>query len=60
MVSGDVIVSGNAFLGTEFELNSVTIVVSNGKITAVEEERDHHGPWICPHSSMLIPMSVTR
>ncbi len=48
MVSGDVIVSGNAFLGTEFELNSVTIVVSNGKITAVEEERDHHGPWICP------------
>ncbi len=48
MVSGDLIVSGNAFLGKEFELRSATIVVSNGKITAVEEECDGHGPWICP------------
>lgn len=41
-------VSGTALTGDDLEARDVTIVVENGIITAVEEERTVPPNWICP------------
>nr|WP_209675449.1 amidohydrolase family protein [Methanolinea mesophila] len=48
MGDGEELVSGMALLGPELEVRSVTLVIRDGIIAAVEEETSGGGPWICP------------
>jgi cytosine/adenosine deaminase-related metal-dependent hydrolase len=48
MGAGEELVRGTALLGQELEVRSVTLVVRDGVIAAIEEEKDEQGPWICP------------
>lgn len=41
-------VSGQALIGEELELQPVDILIENGTITAIEENRHAPGVWICP------------
>jgi cytosine/adenosine deaminase-related metal-dependent hydrolase len=41
-------VSGCALIGEELEKRSVTIIILDGKITAIEEEKNREECWICP------------
>lgn len=47
-MSGEELVSGRALVGRSLECRDVTIVVSSGKITAIEDESRAPPRWICP------------
>ncbi len=48
MGAGEELVRGTALLGPGLEVRSVTLVIREGVIAAVEEEKEEDGPWICP------------
>jgi cytosine/adenosine deaminase-related metal-dependent hydrolase len=48
MGAGEELVRGTALLGPDLEVRSVTLVIRDGVIAAVEEEKEVDGPWICP------------
>ena len=48
MGAGEELVRGTALLGPELEVRSVTLVIRDGVIAAVEEEKEGNYPWICP------------
>jgi cytosine/adenosine deaminase-related metal-dependent hydrolase len=48
MGAGEELVRGTALLGPELEVRSVTLVIRDGMIASVEDEKEGKYPWICP------------